>query len=176
VFTDRRLPDVAAEAVDLGAFDRFYADTVHRTLALARSLTRDWGAAEDLVQDAYADAHRRWDAVGAYEDPGAWVRRAVLNRAASRWRRIGREVAAITRFAGRRRLEEADTAIDHDFWDAVRSLPPQQMKAVVLYYVDDLSVDETADALRCSAGSVKTHLSRARATLHARLAEPKEAS
>ena len=50
---------------------------------------------------------------------------------------------------------------------AVRELPEQQRFAVVLYYVEDRSVAEVADILQCSEGSVKTHLSRARAASRA---------
>lgn len=156
--------------VDAGEFERFYVATARRTLALARSLTRSWADAEDLVQDAYADAHRRWDTVGAFDDPAAWVRRAVMNRSASRWRRLGREVKALTRLAGRSAAsEQTDEPLDDEFWRCVAALPRQQARVVALFYVDDLSIDQIASMLECSTGTVKTHLSRARASLHASL-------
>ncbi|MCU1359517.1 MAG: polymerase sigma-70 factor, partial [Ilumatobacteraceae bacterium] len=87
--------DAISPLVDLDGFETFYVTTARRTLALAQSLTHSWADAEDLVQDAYADAHRRWATVGALDDPSAWVRRAVLNRSASRWHRLGREIRAL---------------------------------------------------------------------------------
>lgn len=157
------------------AFDEFYATAARRTLALAYALTGDWGAAEDLVQDAFDAAHRRWAQVAGYDDPSAWVRRLVLNRSASRWRRLRREAAAVVRIGARtNETIPADDPIDPEFWAAVRALPAQQARAVALFYIDDLSVDQIATHLGCSAGSVKTHLSRARAALAARL-DPKEA-
>lgn len=156
-------------------FDDFYIATVRRTLALARSLTRSWADAEDLVQDAYADAHRRWERVGAMDDPSAWVRRAVLNRSASRWRRLGREVRALARTAARSH-DHVDAAEPHDvaFWEAVATLPPQQARVVGLFYVEDMSVDQIAAELECSPGTVKTHLSRARASLQTSLSDSRE--
>ena len=46
-------------------FESFYVQTGRRMLSVAYSLTGSWGDAEDLVQEAYAAAHRRWNVVGA---------------------------------------------------------------------------------------------------------------
>ena len=54
---------------------------------------------------------------------------------------------------------------DPELWRLVRRLPEQQRWAVALHYVEDRPVAEVAAVLGCSEGSVKTHLSRARATL-----------
>jgi RNA polymerase sigma-70 factor (ECF subfamily) len=158
---------ITGAAVD---FDRFYASTARRTLAVAYALTGSWADAEDLVQDAYADAHRRWDRVGTYDDPAAWVRRAVTNRSASRWRRLGREVRALTRVSARAARTTSEPEVqDAQFWSAVATLPGRQRAVVVLIYVDDLSIEQAATRLGCAEGTVKTHLSRARLALHALL-------
>lgn len=151
-------------------FQSFYATTARRTVALAYALTGNWGDAEDLMQDALSAAHDDWARVSAYDDPSAWVRRLVLNRSVSRWRRLQREAAAVMRI-GARTSSSAAVAdpVDPQFWEAVRRLPPQQARAVALFYVEDLSVEQIAEHLQCSVGSVKTHLSRARAALGARL-------
>lgn len=151
-------------------FESFYAQTGRPMLSLAYSLTGSWGDAEDLVQEAYAAAHRRWSVVGGYDDPAAWVRRCVTNRAISRWRRIGREVNVRQRLAARvdPTTREAEP-MDERFWEAVRALPRQQMAVVVLHYVEDQSVDAIAAILGCAAGTVKTQLFRARRTLADRL-------
>lgn len=165
----------SAAPVPLAAsFDQFYAATSRRTLALAYALTGNWGDAEDLVQDAFSAAHRKWPQVSGYDDPSSWVRRLVLNRSVSRWRRAQREALAVVRLGSRSRDAVAvDDPIDPQFWAAVRRLPAQQARAVALFYVDDLSVEQIAAHLACSVGSVKTHLSRARAALASQL-ETKE--
>jgi len=156
-------------------FDDFYVHSYKRTLGLALSLTGDWGHAEDLVQDAYTAAHKGWAALSTYDDPAAWIRRAVLNRAVSRRRRFGREIRALTRVSARRGDLGHDTEpYDERFWKAVATLPRQQAKVVALYYVEDLSVADVALVLGCSVGAVKTHLSRARHTLHARFIDTPE--
>ena len=151
-------------------FETFYVQTGRRMLSLASSLTGSWGDAEDLVQEAYVAAHRRWRVVGGYDDPAAWVRRVIANRAISRWRRLGREINVRERLAARSRQASSEVeGVDVAFWDAVRALPRQQAAAVALYYVEDLSVDAIAGLLGCSAGTVKTQLFRARRALGERL-------
>jgi DNA-directed RNA polymerase specialized sigma24 family protein len=59
-----------------------------------------------------------------------------------------------------------------DLWDRVRSLPPNQRDAVLLFYVDDMAIADIAEVLGCRSGSVKTHLQRARAALAATLVDP----
>src|SRR5260221_1027330 len=73
-------------------FESFYLQTGRRMLSVAYALTGSWADAEDLVQEAYTAAHRKWNVVGGYDDPSAWVRRVIANAAISRWRRLGREV------------------------------------------------------------------------------------
>jgi len=119
------------------------------------------------------EAHRRWDSISGYHDPGAWVRKVAMNKARSRLRRRGAEARAYARHVGRERLLPAEMPepADH-FWAEVRRLPRQQAKVVALHYLDDRPVDEIATILGISAGTVKTHLHRARATLAGRLRIP----
>ena len=151
-------------------FESFYVQTGRRMLSLAYSLTGSWGDAEDLVQEAYAAAHRRWNVVGSYDDPAAWVRRVITNRAVSRWRRLSHELNVRQRLADRAMQTTTTTEpVNEAFWQAVRALPRQQMAVVVLHYVEDQSVEAIAAVLGCSAGTVKTQLFRARRTLADRL-------
>lgn len=164
---ERMVLDSAAE------FDSFYERSYRRVLAIAVAATGNWADAEELVQDAYATAHRRWSTVAGYDDPVAFVCRVVLNRSASRWRRKARELKAVTRL-GHRGAETStiDDWHDGEFWRAVAELPSQQSKAIALYYVADLSIAAVAAQLGCSEGATKSHLSRARTTLRARLRLP----
>ena len=93
-------------------FDRFYETSYRRTLTLAYAVTGDRGHAEDLVQEAFDAAHRRWSTIAVYDNPQAWVRRAVLNKAATRWTRLAREVRALARYAGRTQVESFEEQPD----------------------------------------------------------------
>lgn len=146
-------------------FDDFYHLKYKSCLALAYARLGNWADAEDVAQDAFADAARNWAKVSQYEEPAAYVLRAVMNRASSRWRRVGREVKALALMTRPTSAAPASEAFDEEFWDAVRRLPKQQSKAVVLFYVADMSIAHLAIHLGCSEGAAKSHLSRARATL-----------
>jgi hypothetical protein len=73
------------------------------------------------------------------------------------------------RFGSRRTLPAELPAPAHEFWAAVRSLPPMQAHVIALHYVEDRSVYDIAELLGVAPGTVKTHLFRARRALAAKL-------
>ena len=149
-------------------FEVFYRREMPRLVALARALSGS-GAADDLAQEAMLAAYRRWSEVAAYEHPEAWVRRVCANHATSLLRRRGAETRAVLRLASQ---PSPDAELDerHEaFWAEVRRLPRRQAQAAALRYVYDLSVADIAATMDCSEGSVKVHLTRARAVLADRL-------
>lgn len=143
-------------------------------VALATSLTGSVEAGADLAHEAFLRAYRAWDTVGAYERPGAWVRRVVLNLATDAHRRSNREASALGRWASRAERSSPGglvDVVDHEFWQAVRELPERQREAVALFYVGDLSVEDIAEVMEVTAGTVKATLHAARATLAAALGD-----
>jgi RNA polymerase sigma-70 factor (ECF subfamily) len=155
-------------------FDDFFRVEYPRLVPMVHALLGDRGRAEDVAQEALAAAQQAWPTVSRYDRPGAWVRRVALNRASNVRRRRGREVVALRRADAVPEVLEAPAAADERLWRLVRELPEQQRFAVALYYVEDRSVAEVADILQCSEGSVKTHLSRARAALARSLGDSAE--
>ena len=153
-----------------GRFDEWYRAEYRAVVGLAYALSGSRTAAEELAQEAFLAAHRSWGRVGRYDDPGAWVRRAVANRSVSRLRRLGSEGRALARLAGRS-ADTADAAPgpDPEFWAAVRALPTRQAQAVALHYLEERTVDEIAEILGCAPGTVKVHLHRGRRALAERL-------
>lgn len=175
-------------AADRAAFDALYRDEWHGLVALGWSLTGSWARAEELTQDAFADAYRRWDEIARLDRPGAWVRRALINRSASDHRRRGVEIRGLARWSSRRASDDdtaaadrtGDAAVDRvgdpDFWAAVRALPTRQAECVALHYLEDRSVADIALVLGCKESTVKVHLHRGRTALAARLADSGAAS
>jgi RNA polymerase sigma-70 factor (ECF subfamily) len=155
-----------------GSFDDFYREEAGRVFGVVLALTGDRATAEDLTQEAFATAHRGWNKVAGYEQPGAWVRRVAVNRAISRFRRHQAERRALERVDRQPKADgpSGTSAFDDDLWRAVRALPGRQAQAIALTYVEDLSCAQVAAVLGCSEGSVKRHLSRGRAALAVQLA------
>jgi len=155
-------------------FDRLYREEYAPLVRLAWTLTGRWAVAEELVQEAFLRAHRRWDTIGTYQRPGAWVRRVLLNLATSRARRSVAEANALIRMTGRRHDEEPPAAADPELWRAVRKLPRRQTQVLALYYVEDLPVTEVAEILGVAEGTVRATLHQARSALAGRLGDQEE--
>jgi RNA polymerase sigma-70 factor (ECF subfamily) len=120
----------------------------------------------DLVQEAFIRAWQRWATVGTYEDPVAWVRRVAWNLAMSRYRRLQRSRSV---------LRDDDHVVPGMEPDrvalvlALRTLPEQHRRAIVLHYLADLSVTEIAAETGAAVGTVKSWLHRGRVQLAAAL-------
>jgi len=155
-------------------FDRFYAGCASRLVRQLYALLGDLAEAQDLVQEAFVRAwdHRRQ--LDRVDDPEAWVRTVAWRLGISRLRRLR------TAWAWRDRQRRSDLARvtegpspDHvALVDALRRLPVEQRRALVLYHFADLSVEQVAAEAGVPAGTVKARLSRGRAVLARLLAEP----
>jgi RNA polymerase sigma-70 factor (sigma-E family) len=139
----------------------------------ATLLCRDRHEAEDLLQDTLASAYAGWHRIERVESPEAYVRRMLVNRHVSRWRRHrGRTEprAVVPETASPDPAEASATA------DAVRrmlrELPPKQRAAVVLRYYADYPDAQIAETLGCSEPTVRSQISRALAHLR----EPAESA
>jgi RNA polymerase sigma-70 factor (sigma-E family) len=167
----RGVASMMTAAQDRGVtYDEFFKTEYPRLVPMLRALTADRQRAEDIAQEALWRAQRHWERISTYERPGAWVRRVALNASANVRRSRQREERALARVAGTSGpagpgSAEGWTEGDDELWVLVRNLPEQQRFAIVLHYVADRSVADIAEVLECSEGTVKTHLSRGRATL-----------
>jgi RNA polymerase sigma-70 factor (sigma-E family) len=146
-------------------FDGFVEARSATLLRAAWLLTGEWPQAEDLLQTALAKAYLAWARI----EPGreeAYVRRVLFTTYATWWRRAwrGEQPVAV--------LEEQDLQDDHArvelrevVLSALAELPRRQRATVVLRYYCDLSEAETALALGCSVGTVKSQAAKGLARL-----------
>lgn len=142
-------------------FHEFVAERRGRLLHTARLLTAgDPHLAEDLVQTALTKLYVSWTAFRRADNPDGYLRRVLVNALSDErqriWRRFERTVADIPDRAGSAGPRESDPELAR----ALRELPPRMRAAVVFRYLDDLDVAETAVALGCSAGTVKSQTAR----------------
>ncbi len=151
------------------SFELLFRREGRRMIGLAVLLTGDRLAGEDIAQEAFVAAFRRWDEIGRLDDPARWVRRVVINRSVSVIRRRVVELKTLGRL-GRQRggvlLPEMPVEAE-ELWALVRRLPRRQQQCVVLHYAERMTLSEIAVMLRCSKESVNTHLRRARVSLAA---------
>jgi RNA polymerase sigma-70 factor (ECF subfamily) len=157
------------------AFEDFYSAEYSAVVGLAYALSGSRSGAEDIAQEAFLAAHRDWQRIGRYDQPGAWVRRVVANLSVSAFRRRVAEAKALARAAiGERTVLPDLGSADPDFWTAVRALPRRQAQVIALFYLEDRSIAEVAEILDMTTGTVKRHLHDGRLTLARRLREEVE--
>lgn len=156
-------------------FDRFVETASPALLRLAFVLTGDRGAAEDLLQTALLRTARRWRK--ASQAPETFVRRVLVNLAKDRWRMLRRRPAEVmaTDSVPPELLAAGEftdqVAAAHALLRALRQLPRGQRTVLALRYWEDLSVTDTAEALACTPGTVKSQTHRALAHLERLLAD-----
>jgi RNA polymerase sigma-70 factor (sigma-E family) len=148
----------------------------HRAGALLRTAFLlcggDRGAAEDLLQDVLERAYPRWRRIRNKPEP--YLRAALANTAANRWRSRSRRVAevsldnapVVTRPGHEQRIVDEDQVVR-----ALHTLPPRMRAVLVLRFFDDMTEADIAKALRCSTGTVKSQASRGLARLRELLGE-----
>lgn len=161
--------DVPAPAGTDTEFISILSGELPRIQRIARLLSGDADAADDIVAEAIARSLPRWRA-GEIGDCSSYLRRVVVNLAARRWRRralgLRRDHRALdwTRTGG----DLASVAAERDrTLRAVLRLPIRRRAVVVLRFYDDLSEQQIAEVLGISVGTVKSQLSRALEQLRA---------
>lgn len=140
-------------------------DALVRTAYL---LTGDWAKAEDLVQSALATTWAHWRSLRSPDAAEAYTRTCMARLATSWWRRKWRgevPTAELPERAAPATYDAVDVA--HVVSAALATLTARQRAALVLRYFDDLSEADTAEALGCAVGTVKSTTAAALARLRA---------
>lgn len=151
-------------------FSEFFTsrfDWVRRT---AYALCGDWSEAEELAQNAFVRAYAKWPSIRR-ESAEGYVRTIVTRLFLdSRRRGRGREdpVAELPERGVSGGFEDPDSGLNA----ALQKVPPRQRAALVLRYVHDLSIEQTAAELGCTTGTVKSQTARGLATLREAYGEP----
>lgn len=147
-------------------FTAFVTARAHALLKAAYALTGDQDAAQDLVQTAFAKVFVRWRRISG--EPEAYARRVIYHDFVSTWRSRRRRHEVVMAAPPERQSAGAldhDTAVRLMLRDALLSLPPRQRAVIILRYLEDLTLDETAAILSCRKGTVASQAARALAKL-----------
>lgn len=176
---------------DTDAFRELFERTHRRIFLIAYQILGDAADAEDVVQEVFLTL---WQRCADYDDRfplDAWLRRIATNRAIDHWR--SRRVQRARRFeappgtdpdavleAAQPEASGAPGSGDPEvqlgwqqlqaIWDELAGeLPPQQRAAFVLRHIEGAPTAEVAEALECSASTVRSHVAEARRALRASL-------
>lgn len=158
-------------ARDVSGFTEFAAARSAALYRYAYLLVGERGLAEDLLQEALTKTYVAWRRLRDPANADAYVRKVITRTAIGWWNRKGwhaerpRDDVPDLAVAG----HAEDITARRWVWDAVRRLPPRQRAAVVLRYYEDLTIEQTAEVLGCSPGTVKSQVSNALDRLRERL-------
>jgi RNA polymerase sigma-70 factor (sigma-E family) len=155
-------------------FAAYAAASIPSLRRLALLLCRNWHDADDLVQAALSKLCQHWYRAAAADSTDAYVR-AILVREFVRGRRTAwaRRVR-VTDHPPEIRAPVADLDALLDLQAAMTVLAPRQRAVLVLRYYCDLDVTQTAQALGCTPGTIKSQTAKALSTLRRTLAHSPE--
>ena len=147
-------------------FAEFVADASVALQRTAYVICWNEEGARDAVQEALCRLYVGWTKARRADALLAYARRAVVNAAIDQGRRPWRR-----EYASREVPDRAvhDTTAGHAERDemlrVLRQLPPRRRACIALRFYEGLTVEETAEVLGCSAGTVKSQTARGLDTL-----------
>jgi len=167
-------------AGEAGAFEEVVVVYQARVARLAQRLLGWNGDAEDVAQDVFLDALTAARRFRGESSLWTWLSTITVNRC----RRRARRSAVTRRFRQWLKRTPDDVALPADVGAivqercsavrrAVSSLPAREREAVVLFYLEGLSVDEMSRVLRASPNAISVRLHRAREKLASTLSSLK---
>lgn len=159
------------KANDEAEFRSYAAANMRALRRTAFLLCGDWHHADDVVQNVLTKLYCNWTRIQRRERVDAYVRTMVVRATFDRRRRLfwRRELSTPA-------PPETPFEVDDHFEDrlvllaALAKMPPRQRAVLVLRFFDDLDVAETAAALGCTTGTVKSQTARGLSNLRTLLA------
>jgi RNA polymerase sigma-70 factor (sigma-E family) len=166
----------SVENVTRAGRDREFTDYVGARSGWLRRiaflLCQDWDHSDDLVQAAFTSLYVHWSRIRGADHLDAYTRtilvRVYLGEQRSGWARK----VTLAAWLPEEVSETPDQEAALDVREALTALPPRQRATIVLRYYCDLNIDQTATALGCSAGTVKSQTSKGLVALRQALEQP----
>jgi RNA polymerase sigma-70 factor (sigma-E family) len=144
---------------DVAAFAEYVeacSATLFRTAFL---MVGDHQLAQDLVQEALVKTLMAWPRLNDRENLHAYTRRIIVTTSISWRRRRSFHERPVQVLPERPGPDFAESMVTHDVVvAALRTVPPRQRAAIVLRYYQDLTETQTAEAMGCSVGAVKSQV------------------
>jgi RNA polymerase sigma-70 factor (sigma-E family) len=158
---DRHEPDGPRGVTEL------FRDHHLELVRLALLVVGDRATAEDVVQDAFEQLHRRWHLLRRRSSALDYARSAVLNRCRSVHRHRGVARKYERQLASEPVTGDVGAQIEQrsELFTAFQVLPRRQREVLALRYYLDLSVSDTASTLRITESAVRSTASRGLAAL-----------
>ncbi len=146
---------------DSAAFVEFAQARSPALFRAAYLMVGERGLAEDLLQEALTKTYVAWPRLRDVGNAEAYTRKAITTTAISWWRRKSWQREVPRDDLPDQRVEEQGALVDERdwLWTELQMLAPRQRAAIVLRYYEDLTEAQTAEAMGCSVGTVKSQVS-----------------
>jgi RNA polymerase sigma-70 factor (sigma-E family) len=147
-------------------FTEYFASRSGAMRGTAYLLCGDWHRAEDLVQNTFVKLYRAWNRVTTHHTLDAYTRQVLVRTYLDECRRGFFFRERTTAVDAESTVPPAGSPEDRMvLLTALAAVPPRQRAVLVLRFWEDLSVEETARAMSCTPGTVKSQTSRGLDTL-----------
>jgi RNA polymerase sigma-70 factor (sigma-E family) len=145
-----------------------------RSPALQRAaylMVGDVALAQDLVQEALTKTYVAWPRLRDKGNAEAYTRKAITTTAIGWFRRRSWKGEQATGWTPETAVAGHDDDVTRSewLWQALMTLPARQRAAIVLRYYEDLTEAQTAEAMGCARGTVKSQVSAGLSKLRERL-------
>ena len=162
------VPDrVILSEMDLERMIDLHGDSLLRVCLL---YLKDYGLAEDAVQETFLRAYRSWDKFEGRSSEKTWLTAIAINFCRTMLRSPWQRRTASEEVLEHLKAEDPDLP-DPTVARAVMRLPKDQRIAVILFYVQEMKIREIAQALEIPQATVSSRLNRARKKLRTELKE-----
>ena len=148
---------------DPGAFELLYEKYYEKVFAIARGILLDHEEAADAVQEIFTLVYRHLNRFDRRSKFSTWLFRIAVNRSIQQSRRNKHRSKQVPlNEAIGQPVEEPPNDVDPKVHEALARLQPADRALLVLFYWDELSLQEIADSVGCGMNAAKTRLYRAR--------------
>lgn len=150
-------------AGDESAFESLYARYYEKVFAIARGVLLDPDEAYDAVQEIFTLVYRHLGRFDRRSRFSTWLFRVAVNRSIQESRRARHRIrhVELTETSATYEPEEVE-APDPKVQACMAQLSPNDRALLVLFYWEELSLQDIADSLGCNVNAAKTRLYRAR--------------
>lgn len=148
---------------DESAFTQLYARYYDKVFAIAKGILLDADEAADAVQEIFTLVLRHIGRFDRRSRFSTWLFRVSVNRSIqeARKHRNKHRIVELNEASERAQPEEPDTS-DPRIQAALAEMNPNDRALLVLFYWEDLNLQEIADSIGCNVNAAKTRLYRAR--------------
>ena len=177
---------LAAQKGDVKSFEELYAIYYEKVYAFARMILKNENEAEDVLQETFIAAWKKLDTLQTPETFSVWIQIIAKNLC---YMQLRRKNISLLLDTDQDRIENFEIDDDKDFLPAVyaerddlkerlgkiiEGLSDVQRQTIVLFYFNELSVDEISNIMECSPGTVKSRLFLARNAIRAEVEEQEQ--